>query len=83
MFSRLLTPSRLVMGVFFMQAVMFANWVEASDGGRTALQSETRVQAFGVQGRIGVASVRPLIGGFQHLVGSDALAAAVQRAARG
>lgn len=63
--------------------VLFANWVEELGGGRSALGSEVRVQAFGVQGRIGLTSVRPLIRGFQHLVGSDAIAAAVRRAERG
>jgi hypothetical protein len=60
--------------------VVFANWVEDVPGGRSALRSETRVQAFGTQGRIGLASVRPLITGFQHLVASDAIAAAVREA---
>lgn len=62
--------------------VLFANWVEESAGGRSALNSEVRVKAFGIQGRIGLRSVRPLIRGFQNLVGSDALAAAVRRAER-
>jgi hypothetical protein len=60
--------------------VLFANWV-AEDAERGAsLHSETRVEAFGVQGRIGLASVRPLIRGFQQLIWSDAMAAAVRRA---
>lgn len=61
--------------------VLFANWVEpAPDSGGALLRSETRVEAFGVQGRIGLASVRPLIRGFQQLIFSDAMAAAVRRA---
>lgn len=60
--------------------VLFAHWVEDARDGRSALRSETRVQAFGAQGRIGLASVRPLIAGFQHLVASDAIAAAVREA---
>jgi hypothetical protein len=59
--------------------VLFANWVEPAGDG-AVLRSETRVQAFGVQGRLGLASVRPLIRGFQQLVWSDAMAAAVRRA---
>jgi hypothetical protein len=55
--------------------VLFANWVE--DG---ALVSETRVEGFGVQGRLGVRAVGPLIRGFQHLVGSDGIEAAVRLA---
>ncbi|MGH2915068.1 MAG: hypothetical protein ACRDMX_08770 [Solirubrobacteraceae bacterium] len=55
--------------------VLFANWV--ADGG---LESETRVQAFGAQGRLGLAAVRPLVAAFGPLVGSEAIAAAVRRA---
>lgn len=62
--------------------VLFANWVEPADSGRHELFSETRVKAFGAQGRIGLASVRPLIRGFEQLVGTDALTAAVRRAER-
>lgn len=58
--------------------VLFANWAAPADGGGSTLRSETRLQAFGVQGRLGLASVRPLIRGFQHLVGSDAIAAALR-----
>lgn len=60
--------------------VLFANWVERAQQGRAALRSETRVEAFGTQGKIGLASVRPLIRGFQQLVSNDAMAAAVRRA---
>jgi hypothetical protein len=63
--------------------VLFAHWVEPGEPERSLLHSEARIKAFGVQGRIGLASVRPLIRGFQHLVGSDALAAAVRAAERG
>jgi hypothetical protein len=63
--------------------VLFAHWVEPDDGSGSVLRSEARVEAFGAQGRIGLASVRPLISGFQHLVASDALAAAVRAAERG
>jgi hypothetical protein len=62
--------------------VVFANWIEAAGPRRTLLASETRVQAFGAQGRIGVAAVRPLVVGFQQLVGSDGIAAAVRLAER-
>jgi hypothetical protein len=60
--------------------VLFANWVEPADHRRAALRSETRVQAFGAQGRVGLTSVRPLIRGFQQLVANDAMAAAIRRA---
>jgi hypothetical protein len=62
--------------------VVFANWVESAADGRHALVSETRVEAFGSQGRLGVAAVRPLVSTFQHLVGSDGIAAAIRQAER-
>jgi hypothetical protein len=63
--------------------VVLANWVQPLAANRAVLRSETRVQAFGVQGRIGLASVRPMIRGFQQLIFSDAMAAAVRRAEAG
>ena len=42
--------------------------------------SETRVQAIGAQGRLGLAAVRPLVNAFQSLVGSDGIEAAVRGA---
>jgi hypothetical protein len=62
--------------------VLFAHWVERVRGDGARLRSETRIKAFGAQGRLGLASVRPLISGFQQLVGSDAMALAVRRAER-
>ncbi len=58
--------------------VLFANWVVTVDGGGAALMSETRVQAFGAQGRLGLAAVRPLVNAFQSRVGSDGIEAAVR-----
>jgi len=62
--------------------VLFANWVEQTPAGRAALQSEVRVEAIGIQGRVGVAAVRPLVGTFGNLVGSDGIEAAVRLAER-
>jgi hypothetical protein len=62
--------------------VMFANWIEPADDGRSALVSETRVEAFGAQGRIGLAAVRPLVGPFHNLIGSDGIEAAIRLAER-
>jgi hypothetical protein len=62
--------------------VLFAHWVACDDGDRAALCSEARVEAYGAQGRLGVAAVRPLISAFQHRVGSDGIAAAVRAAER-
>jgi hypothetical protein len=60
--------------------VVFANWVEPIDGGGAALIAEVRVQAIGRQGQLGLATVRPLVRAFQHLIGSDGITAAVRRA---
>lgn len=62
--------------------VLFATWIEPGSMGRTALCSEVRVRPIGVQGRIGVAAVRPLVSAFQQLVGSEGIAAAVRLAER-
>jgi hypothetical protein len=61
--------------------VIFANWVEP-DGDGATLHAEARVTPYGVQGRVGLAIVRPLITAFQDLIGSDGLRAAVNRAER-
>ena len=61
--------------------VVFANWVQPNGEAGSLLCSETRVEAFGAQGRIGLASVRPLIRAFQGLIVTDAMAAALRRAA--
>jgi hypothetical protein len=64
--------------------VVFANWVEPGEaGGRAALASEVRVESLGLQGRRGLAAVRPLVRAFQHLVGTEGIAAAVRQAERG
>ncbi len=62
--------------------VVVANWVVPDGDGGSVVCSEARVQAFGVQGRLGVAAVRPLVGRFEGLVGSEGLRAAVQQAER-
>lgn len=61
--------------------VVFGHWVEApADGGQATLVSDARVRAIDLQGRLGLAAVRPLVGRFGGLVGSEGLAAAVRRA---
>ena len=60
--------------------VVFANWVTPCDDGGSEVCSEVRVQAFGVQGRVGITAVRPLVRRFEGLVGSEGLGAAVRRA---
>jgi hypothetical protein len=61
---------------------LFANWVQPARRGGALLCSETRIQPFGAQGRVGLTSVRPLIAGFHHLVKTDAMAAALSAAQR-
>jgi hypothetical protein len=60
--------------------VVFANWI--TQGDQTEIHAETRVEAIGVQGRVGVSAVRPLVRAFGNLIGSDGLEAAVRRAER-
>jgi hypothetical protein len=59
--------------------VVLANWVEPVGDGRTALISDSRVEAIGLQGRLGLAAVRPLIASFHPLVASEGIAAAVRK----
>ena len=60
--------------------VLFANSVSSGEGSGAVLTSEARVDAFGVQGRVGVRAVRPLVRAFGPLVGSEGIAAAVRLA---
>ncbi len=60
--------------------VLFANWTAADDTSTASLHSEVRVDVFGAQGTLGLAAVRPLISGFQNLVGSEGITAAVRLA---
>jgi hypothetical protein len=59
---------------------LFANWLEGAERGRHRLTSETRVDAHGAQGRLGMAAVRPLVTSFQSRIGTDGIAAAVRGA---
>lgn len=63
--------------------VLFASWVAPRPHGKTALISESRVQAFGLQGRLGLGAVRPLVRSFHPLIGRDGIAAAIRLAERG
>ena len=62
--------------------VLFANWVAPGDTEGSVRHSETRVEAFGARGRLGLASLRPLIRSAHSLIATDALAAAVRAAER-
>jgi hypothetical protein len=60
--------------------VLFANWVEPVAAGGAVLHSETRVHAVGAQGRLGVATLSPVIRAFQQLIATDGMETAVRRA---
>jgi len=60
--------------------VLFANWVEPLASGGAVLRSETRVHAIGVQARLGMAGLRPVVRAFQQLIASDGIEEAVRRA---
>jgi hypothetical protein len=60
--------------------VLFANWVEPLAPGGAVLRSETRVDAADAQGRLGLATLRPVIRAFQQLIATDGLDEAVRRA---
>jgi hypothetical protein len=62
--------------------VLFAHWVEPREGGGALLVSQTRVQAVGRRGRLGLAAVRPLISSSHHLIGRDGIDAALRRLAQ-
>jgi hypothetical protein len=59
--------------------VIFAMWA-APEGPGGRLSAEVRVAPVGVQGRIGIGAIRPLVAGFNNLIASDGLGAALRRA---
>jgi hypothetical protein len=61
--------------------VVFANWIERAEP--TTIHAETRVEAIGAQGRVGVAAVKPLVRAFGSLIGSDGIEVAARRAEEG
>ena len=62
--------------------VLFANWVEPTTDGGAAMISESRVEALGVEGRVGLAAVRPFVAASQQLIATEAIEAALGRAQR-
>jgi hypothetical protein len=60
--------------------VLFANWVEPLTSGGSTLHSEVRVHAIGGQGRLGLATLRPVVRAFQQLIATDGIEEAVRRA---
>jgi hypothetical protein len=63
--------------------VLFATWTRPRGAGGATLFSEVRLEPFGAQGRVGVATVRPIVSAFQGLIGSDGITVAVRLAERG
>lgn len=61
--------------------VAFASWVDGDGDGGT-LNVEARVSAIGVEGRIGLAAVRPLVSSSHWLIASDGIEAAIRRSER-
>ncbi|HEX8976282.1 MAG TPA: hypothetical protein VF781_07210 [Solirubrobacteraceae bacterium] len=61
--------------------VVFAHWVESTGSG-SRLSTQARVQPLGTRGRVGLAAVRPIVGRFGPLLGSEGIAAAVSAAER-
>jgi hypothetical protein len=59
--------------------VLFGIRVDGEEHG-SRLSVEVRVQALGLQGRLGVTALGPLIRSCEHLLGAEALKAAAQRA---
>ncbi len=62
--------------------VLFAHWAQNAGDGGSLLTTEVRVEAIGVQGRIGVRALRPLVNAFQGLIASEGMQAAVRAAER-
>jgi hypothetical protein len=63
--------------------VLFAHWVVPADGGRAVLHSEARVQPVDRRAAVRLRALWTLIGGFERLVGAEALTIAAQRAEDG
>lgn len=62
--------------------VLFAHWVESDGDGRSTLFSESRVQPVDRRARLRLRALWTAIGGFERLIGGEALRAAVKRAER-
>jgi hypothetical protein len=60
--------------------VLFAIWVHPEGDQGSEIHTEVRVQTFGVQGRVGIGAIRPLVRRFQGVIGSEGLRSVVRRA---
>jgi hypothetical protein len=63
--------------------VMFGNWVEPAEDGRSALVSEARVQAVDRRAALRLRALWGVVGRFERLIGGEALGAAAKRAEQG
>jgi hypothetical protein len=63
--------------------VLFAHWAAPEGDGRAALHSEARVQPVDRRAAVRLRALWTVIGGFERLVGAEALTIAAQRAERG
>jgi hypothetical protein len=63
--------------------VLFAHWVEPAEGGRAALHSEARVEPVDRRAALRLRALWTVIGGFERLIGAEALTIAAQRAEDG
>jgi hypothetical protein len=63
--------------------VVIANWVSASEHGRSEIVSEARVTAVDRGAALRLRALWAVVGPFSHLVGAEGLTAAARRAERG
>jgi hypothetical protein len=63
--------------------VVFGHWVELDGDGRAALVSESRVQAVDRRSALRLRAVWAAVGGFERMIGGEALRVAVRRAEQG
>jgi hypothetical protein len=62
--------------------VMFAHWVDEDGDGRSTLFSESRVEPVDRRARLRFRALWTALGGFERLIGGEALRVAVKRAER-
>jgi hypothetical protein len=63
--------------------VLFAHWIDDDGDGRSTLYSESRVEPVDRGARVRMRALWTAVGGFERLIGGEALRVAVRRAERG